>query len=170
VLSSLRWLALEVKAPAAARSFYEGPLGRRPADERDGEVRYEVGPHELRLRRPDAVPRGGLHTHYALSTPTDRYDDWYDRLAPEFDLVEHSFGEARSLYCYDPDGNCVEVAGTGAGGPEADGAGSRDDGPPLTGVFEVVLEVADLDRSLAFYRALGFEVVDRGADRRRVRP
>jgi len=170
VLSALRWLALEVKDLAAARSFYEDHLGRRPTAERDREVRYAAGPHELRLRRPEAVPRGGVHTHYAFSTPPDRYEEWVDRLDGPLDVVEHSFGDARSLYCYDPDGNCVEIGQA----PPAGGGGTREareagSGPPLSGLFEVVLEVTTLDRAVAFYEALGFEVVDRGADRRRVR-
>jgi catechol 2,3-dioxygenase-like lactoylglutathione lyase family enzyme len=98
-----------------------------------------------------------LHTHYALATPDDRYEGWWDRLSAEFDLEEHRFGDARSLYCYDPDGNCVEIGQRG-GGDE-----------PITGIFEVVLEVEDLAAAESFYAALGFETVDRGAERKRVR-
>jgi catechol 2,3-dioxygenase-like lactoylglutathione lyase family enzyme len=178
VLSALRWLALEVKDLPTARSFYEDHLGRRPVADADGKVRYAAGPHELRLRRPEAVPRGGVHTHYAFSTPPGRYDEWVARLDGPFDVVEHSFGDARSLYCYDPDGNCVEIgqAPPAGGRPDegtaADGAErerTAEGAPPLSGLFEVVLEVTALDRAVAFYEALGFEVVDRGADRQRVR-
>jgi catechol 2,3-dioxygenase-like lactoylglutathione lyase family enzyme len=48
----------------------------------------------------------------------------------------------------------------------SDDAGAEDG---VTGVVEVVLEVADLDRAVAFYESLGMDVVDRGANRKRVR-
>ncbi|PSP82832.1 fosmidomycin resistance protein [Halobacteriales archaeon QS_1_68_17] len=67
------------------------------------------------------------------------------------------FGSARSLYFYDTEGNCVEIGQRGG------------DGSGITGVFEVVLEVADLEAAESFYADLGFEVVDRGRDRKRVR-
>lgn len=37
------------------------------------------------------------------------------------------------------------------------------------GIFEIVLEVADVERAESFYRALGMDVTDRGDTRRRVR-
>lgn len=157
MLASLRWLALEAKSLPSAREFYEGALDLRVVEEREQEVVYAAGEDRLLLRRPTAVPRGGVHTHYAFSTPRDRYAAWRDRLSAEFDLVEHSFGSATSLYLYDPDGNCVEIAGVDEAGPD------------VTGIFEVVLEVADLARAESFYRDLGFEPVDRGDERRRVR-
>lgn len=167
MLSGLSWLALEVKDLAAARAFYGDILamdaiadGSLPAALADvGEqVAFAAGDTALVLRRPDAVPRGGLHTHYAMSIPSDEYDDWWDALeGAGLALDEHVFGDARSLYCYDDDGNCVELGQTDV------------DGPGIDGVFEVVLEVTDLDAAEAFYAALGFETVDRGADRVRVR-
>ncbi len=63
-----------------------------------------AGDTELRLRSPGAVPRGGLHSDYALTIPEREYDDWYDRLDERFDLVEHTFGDARSLNFDDPQG------------------------------------------------------------------
>lgn len=157
MLDGLRWLALEVKYLDPAVAFYREHLDL-PVRERDERaVRLGAGETDLVLRRPDGVPRGGLHTHFALSTPADQYDDWWDRLSESFDLEEHQFGPARSLYFYDPLGNCVEI-------------GQRDDvGKGITGVFEVVLEVADLDRAESVYRALGMDLVDRGDDRKRVR-
>jgi catechol-2,3-dioxygenase len=157
MLSGLRWLALEVKYLDRARSFYENFLDLAAVAESDREVALAAGDTDLVLRRPDGVPRGGLHTHYAFATPAAEYDDWWERLSEQFDLVEHEFGGARSLYFYDVDGNCVEI-------------GQRDDeGSAITGIFEVVLEVADLDRAESFYRALGLESMGRGDDRRRVR-
>jgi catechol 2,3-dioxygenase-like lactoylglutathione lyase family enzyme len=167
MLSGLSWLALEVKDVGAAEAFYGETLamdaiadGSLPAAlARTGEqAAFAAGDTALVLRRPDAIPRGGLHTHYAMSIPSDEYDDWWATLeAAGFALDEHAFGDARSLYCYDPDGNCVEL-------------GQMDvDGPGIDGVFEVVLEVADLDAAETFYADLGFETVDRGADRKRVR-
>ncbi|NHN48697.1 fosmidomycin resistance protein [Halostella sp. JP-L12] len=157
MLSGLRWLALEVKSLDRARRFYADALDLTVKREGDREVVLRAGETELILRRPRAVPRGGIHTHFAFSIPEDEYDRWWDRLSRDHDLEEHQFGSAKSLYLYDPDGNCVEL-----GQRRVDGEGIR-------GVFEVVLEVAELDRSEAFYTSLGFEVVDRGDDRRRVR-
>jgi len=157
MLDALRWLTLEVKYLDAAREFYAGTLDLPVTAETDDELHLDAGAHQLRLRRPSSVPRGGLHTHFAFATPDDRYEAWWDRLSAAFDLSEHRFGSSRSLYCYDPDGNCVEIGQRG-GGERA-----------ITGVFEVVLEVEALDPAVAFYRDLGFEVVDRGAERKRVR-
>ena len=157
MLTALDELALEVLVLDRAASFYETHLGLDGARD-DHEARYDVGDTTLVLREPSTVPRGGVHVHYAFSTTPDQYDEWYERLDDDFDLVEHDFGGARSLYFDDPDGHCVEI---GTAGP--------DSGPALTGVFEVVLEVEDLASAEALYCDLGFEVVDRGEQRRRVR-
>ncbi len=169
MLTECRWLALEAKSLDRARSFYVDHLDlseldastatdRVPDPERDDQVALDVGGGTaLVVRRPTRLPRGGLHTHYALSVPADEYDDWYARLSGSFDLDEHSFGSVRSLYLYDPAGHCVELAGTDVEGPGVDG------------VFEVVLEVADLERAESFYGALGFEPIDSQHDRIRMR-
>lgn len=165
MLTRLCRLALEVKHLEPAREFYEGRLGLTPARESATEVTYEVGDASVCLRRPAGVPRGGLHTHYAFSTTRDAYDRWVDHLS-DLDPVEFSFGSSRSVYVYDPDGHCVEIGGIDR---ERSARGAGADERPLTGIFEVVLEVADLDGAEARYRSLGFEVVDRGEKRRRVR-
>lgn len=157
MLSGPQWLALEVKYLDRARSFYEAFLELDVREVREHEVALAAGETDLILRRPTQVPRGGLHTHYALSIPAAEYDQWYDRLDDRFDIVEYDFGDSTSLYFYDTEANCVELG-------QSDVAG-----PGVSGVFEVVLEVADLDRSLPFYESLGFEVVDRGDERTRVR-
>ncbi|NIB99443.1 VOC family protein [Halobacterium sp. R2-5] len=157
MLSALDSLALEVRSLDRAAAFYEQYLGL-DGKRRDHEAVYEVGDTTLVFREPSTVPRGGVHVHYAFSTTLDEYDAWRDRLGDNFDLVEFDFGSAQSIYFDDPDGHCVEI---GTGGPDGDGA--------LTGVFEVVLEVEDLERAEAFYRDLGFAVTDRGGDRERVR-
>ncbi|WP_137286746.1 VOC family protein [Halorussus salinisoli] len=157
MLSGLRWLALEAKYLDRAREFYETHLDLSVVREGDGEVVFDAGGTNLVLREPGEVPRGGVHTHYAFAAPPDRYAAWYDRLAESFDLTEFDFGGAKSLYFYDPDGNCVEIGGVGGG--EA----------AITDVFEIVLEVEDLARAESLYRSLGFEVVDRGDERRRLR-
>ncbi|WP_049903064.1 VOC family protein [Halococcus agarilyticus] len=157
MIATLDWLALEVKYLDRASTFYRDHLDLETVGEGSDEVALAVGDTDLVLRRPTTLPRGGLHTHYALSIPATEYDAWYDRLAETFDLDEHTFGSARSLYFYDTEGNCVEL-----GESEAAGTG-------VLGVFEVVLEVADLDRAEAFYTALGMDVMDRGSERRRVR-
>ncbi|MEF8857114.1 MAG: VOC family protein [Haloplanus sp.] len=159
MLTRLTHLGLEAKALDAARAFYVDRFGLTPARETDDELRFPVGGTDLRFRRPTGVPRGGLHTHYAFSAAPGSLAAWRERLAP-LDPEEVDFGGYRSLYVYDPDGNCVEI------GIEA-GDGGAADAP--TGIFEVVLEVTDLDAAEATYTALGFEPVDRGASRRRVR-
>lgn len=197
MLTGLRWLGLEVKSLERARAFYEGRfgltdvgnaveiveggnIGSGSADENAELVGYRIGtdatdPTTLVLRRPTDRPRGGVHTHYAFSTTAGAYSLWRQRLA-DLDPVEFSFGASDSLYVYDPDGNCVEIgsvdSGAGdsiSGGDSAKASDGDDSAPPLTGIFEVVLEVLDLSRAEERYRRLGFEVVDRGSDRRRVR-
>jgi len=166
MLDTCRWLALEVKDLGPARSFYESALELTAVEthpgvpDRENQAILPVGGGHpgcaLVLRRPSGLPRGGLHTHYALSIPAEEYDDWWDRLSTDHELWEYQFGSVSSLYCYDPDGNCVELAGTGV------------DGPGIDGVFEVVLEVADLERAVDFYADLGFEPYDREDDRVRL--
>jgi len=157
MLATPRTLALEVKSLDRSRLFYESLLGVPIREERDDEVVVDIGDTDLHLRTPGRVPRGGLHTHFALSVSRERYDDWYARLDEQFDLVEQRFGEARSLYCDDPDGHCVELGET------------EETGDGIRGLFEVVLEVESLDSAVTFYQRLGFEIVDRGDERRRVR-
>lgn len=157
MIDGLRWLALEVKELDAVAGFYRDTLDLQARHADDREVAFEAGDTDFILRRPDAVPRGGVHTHYAFAILDAEYDDWYDRLKTAFDLHEEQFGSVRSLYFYDPAGNCVELMTTG------------DHGTGVVGVAEVVLEVADLDRATTFYTDLGFESLDRGEDRRRVR-
>jgi catechol-2,3-dioxygenase len=162
VLTGLSHLALEVTDLDAARAFYADRFGLSATREADGDVVLSVGETDLRLRRPTATPRGGLHTHFAFTAAPGTYDAWRDRLA-DLDPEEVDFGAYRSLYVYDPDGNCVEIGGADGETPAA--------GSPTapTGIFEVVLEVADLAVAEATYAALGFEPVDRGESRRRVR-
>ena len=157
MLTGLSWLALEVKYLEPAQAFYEETLGLSVHERGDDEIVATAGETDLVLRRPSGLPRGGLHTHYAFSIPDTEYDDWWDLLSETHNLEEAQFGSARSLYLYDPDGNCVEL-------------GQQDvDGPGIDGIFEVVLEVEDLERARDFYEDLGFETVDEGDDRTRVR-
>ena len=157
MLKALRWLALEVKSLDRARGFYAGTLDLPVERSDEREVALGTGEASLVLRRARSVPRGGLHTHFAFAVPAGEYGEWYDRLGRSYDLEEREFGSARSLYLYDPDGNCVELGQRDVGGTGVDG------------IFEVVLEVSALERATEFYASLGFDVVDRGEDRRRVR-
>lgn len=159
MLTGLRWLALEVKYLEDASDFYRAHLDLSVRREDDREVALAAGETDLVLRRPSGVPRGGLHTHFAFSIPPSEYDDWWNRLAEQFDLEEHQFGSMRSLYFEDTEGNCVEL------GQRADETA----GPGIAGIFEVVLEVEDLGPAEAFYTDLGMELVDRGEARKRVR-
>ncbi|MBZ6494557.1 VOC family protein [Natrinema longum] len=157
MLTGLAWLALEAKSLESAREFYAERLGLTVRERGDRELVFTAGDTDLVVRRPDGLPRGGLHTHYAFSIPDAEYDEWWTRLDDDYDLEEAQFGPTRSLYLYDPDGNCVEL-------------GQQDvAGPGIDGLFEVVLEVAALERSRAFYEDLGFEPVDEGHGRKRVR-
>ena len=188
MLTGLHRLGLEVTDLDATRAFYEDRLGFAPVDGRSdrvadpesgSSVAYAVGSGDdagatLRLRRPTDTPRGGVHTHYAFSTTPAAYARWWRRLA-DLDPVEFSFGAADSLYVYDPAGHCVEIGGFDRGREDSDDPEPPADGtdpdptPPLSDLFEVVLEVTDLPAAEDRYRRLGFEVVDRGGKRRRVR-
>lgn len=157
MLDGLDWLALEVKYLDPALEFYREHLDLAVASRSEHEVSLTAGASDLILRAPGPIPRGGLHTHYAFAIPREEYDEWWDALSRDHDLTEHSFGTAKSLYLYDPDGHCVEL------GQRSDG------GTGITGIFEVVLEVEDLDRAESFYSLIGATVVDRGSGRQRVR-
>lgn len=156
MLDGARSLALEVIDLDAARAFYEDALGLDVEQHADDGVTLQAGDCKLTLRPVGALPRGGAHVHYAFAVPPAEYDDWYERLASDHDLEERTFGDARSLYCFDPAGHCVEL-------------GERGEGSGITGIFEIVLEVTDLDAATDRNTALGFSLVDRGKDRRRVR-
>lgn len=156
MLDAARSLALEVTDLDAALAFYEDELDLG-VEARSGDgVELRAGDCTLALRPVGALPRGGAHVHYAFAVPPAEYDDWYERLAAGHDVEERTFGDVRSLYCFDPAGHCVEL-------------GERGEGSGITGVFEIVLEVTDLDAATERYTALGFSVVDHGEDRRRVR-
>lgn len=157
MLTSPEWLTLEVKSVDRLTVFYDAFLELDVVEEQGSEAVLAAGETDLRLREPGPVPRGGLHTHYALTVPEREYDDWYDRLEKRFDLVEHTFGDARSLYFYDPEGNCVEL-----------GERPQDSGG-VGGLFELVLEVETLDPAVDFYDRLGFDIVDDGREDGRVR-
>jgi catechol-2,3-dioxygenase len=157
MLHNLEWLTLEVKYLDRAQAFYEAFLDMDVRREGETETALAAGGSDLILRTPSSVPRGGLHVHYAFSIPWEEYDDWYARLDERFDLVEETFGDATSLYFYDPETNCVEL-------------GQKDvEGPGIDGIFEVVLEVEDLERAQSFYERLGFDVQSSGDERPRVR-
>lgn len=185
MLTGVTHLGLDVRSLDRARAFYEERLGLVPVDPPEdastatATVAYRVGETTLSLRQPGSTPRGGVHTHYAFTTTPAEYDRWLDRLA-DLDPVERSFGSYRSLYVDDPDGHCVEIGDrdTDRNDADSDAAPSSDDdseahsaqqAPSLTGIFEIVFEVRDLERSERLYRRLGFEVVDRGDERPRVR-
>jgi catechol-2,3-dioxygenase len=162
---SLRWLALEVKYLDNATSFYRRHLDLQTIRETDTEVAFAAGETDIVLRRPNNTPRGGLHTHYAFSTPADEYSNWWDRLSEHFDLSEFEFGTSKSLYFYDTEGNCVEIGQSDDKGESENGNGETS----ITGVFEIVLEVESLDRAESFYTSLGCDIVDRGDERQRTR-
>lgn len=157
MLSSLVWLALEVGDRPALTAFYSEQLDLSVASETASTTELTAGDATLLLRDPGQLPRGGLHTHYAFSIPAEEYGEWYERLGSEFELEEMDFGGAKSLYLDDPANNCVELGQTDVQGPGIDG------------IFELVLEVVSLERAQSFYTDLGFEIVDTGGSRRRIR-
>ncbi len=157
MINRFAWLAIEVADLQRADKLYRETLGLRMIGERPHERRYAVGESQLRLRTPNAQPNGGIHVHFAFGTAEESYDEWWDRLSERFDLEEHSFGMYRSLYFEDSDGHCVEI---GQQPVQGDG---------LETIFEVVLEVADLERALSFYQLAGFDLVDLGEERPRAR-
>ena len=153
---ALASLALEVTDLGRATAWYADTFGLTPTRRTATEAAFDVGGTEFVLRRPTSVPRGGLHTHFAFEVACRDYPAWRARFpdAPEID-----FGSFRSLYLEDADGHAPEVGGTA---PAAAG-------PGLVGVFEVVLEVANVDLASECWSALGFSAVDRGEERRRIR-
>lgn len=157
MLERLAWLTLEVRDLDRSRQFYRETLGLTELARTDSSIAFDVGDSALVIRRPTSVPRGGLHTHFAFSIPSGRFDHWWERLEPEYDLTEHDFNGARSLYLDDPDGHCVEL------GERPESTADLDD------IFEIVLEVEALDQAVSFYRRLGFDEVSRDTDRPRRR-
>lgn len=159
VLTGFRHLALEVWFLEPAVEFYRTHFDIETLSWGEREAIFDIGHgHRLVLREPGPLPRGGLHVHYALRIPSERYQQWMQQLS-SLEPAEHEFGSTRSLYVYDEDGHCVELAGVA----DADGSYSLD------GMFEVVLEVESLERARRFYTDLGFEVIDEGNGRERVR-
>jgi len=150
----LRWLALETKHLEPSREFYTETLGMEVVRESETECVLESTDACIILRVPSDIPRGGVHVHYAMSAPRDEYESWKKRL--DF-IEERDFGGYRSIYFYDPAGNCVEIG-------ESDRSGEG-----ILGTFELVLEVEDLERAMDFYVSLGTTVRDEGDDRERVR-
>lgn len=153
----LNWLTLEVKYLDRAVSFYTDQLDLSFTKQSDTLAVTQIGDTALKLQTPSQVPRGGLHTHYAFATPHEEYDDWWGSLSPHHNLIEQSFSSGKSLYFYDPDGNCLEI-----GQQSTTGQG-------LTGVFEIVLEVEDIEKAEQYYTTLGGKPISRSDDRPRVR-
>jgi catechol 2,3-dioxygenase-like lactoylglutathione lyase family enzyme len=151
---ALTHLALEVTDLDTLTDFYTDQFGLVPISRTAAETVFDIGGTRLILRRPDSVPRGGLHVHYAFETPDREYPAWRARFP---DVPEMSFGSTKSVYPFDPDGHCPEVGGF------------AESGQGLTGIFEIVLEVASVADAERQYRALGFEPIDRGHERKRVR-
>ena len=112
-------LVLEVVDLEASERFYSEVLGL-PVVERwpDRDAIWVMAGDRTRigLWRPQvglARGRGGIHVHYAMHIPPDRYDAAIEYLRSIGQPVEeHAFPayeESRALYVDDPDGNVVEL-------------------------------------------------------------
>jgi catechol 2,3-dioxygenase-like lactoylglutathione lyase family enzyme len=112
-------LVLEVVDLEAAERFYAGVLGL-PVVERwpEREAIWVMAGDRTRigLWRPQvglAGGRGGVHVHYAMHLPVDRYDAAVAHLVQQGQAItEHEFpgyGGSRAVYVDDPDGNVVEL-------------------------------------------------------------
>jgi catechol 2,3-dioxygenase-like lactoylglutathione lyase family enzyme len=110
-------LVLEVVDLDAAERFYAGVLGF-PVVERwpEREAIWVMAGDRTRigLWRPQVGlhgGRGGLHVHFAMHLPADRYDAALEHLrAQGEEPIEQAFGNrGRAIYVYDPDGNVVEL-------------------------------------------------------------
>ena len=111
-------LVLEVADLEAAERFYADVLGL-PVVERwpDREAIWVMAGDRTRigLWRPQVGlqgGRGGIHVHFALHIPADRYDAAAAHLrATGQEVGEEVFGtdHGRALYVNDPDGNVVEL-------------------------------------------------------------
>ncbi len=153
MIHRLAWLAIEGEDEAAVRSFYGDVLEL----DRSGNDTFVAGDTELHLRRPGVTSPGGAHVHFAFTTGADALGHWRATLEAYGDVVSHDFGGFESLYVVDPSGHCVEVANRGASGRS------------LTGIFEVVLAVENLNRAIRRYEAIGFTTTSRSDNRPRVR-
>ncbi|WP_435144665.1 VOC family protein [Halobaculum sp. P14] len=151
---ALAHLALEVTDLGRAAAWYADAFGLVPTRRTATEAAFDVDGTEFVLRRPTSLPRGGLHVHFAFAAVGRDLPAWRARFP---DATEMAFGSFSSVYTRDADGHTPEV-----GGIDARGVG-------LTGVFEVVLEVANVDLAAEWWDALGFTPVDRGENRRRIR-
>jgi catechol 2,3-dioxygenase-like lactoylglutathione lyase family enzyme len=112
-------LVLEVVDLEASERFYAEVLGL-PVVERwpDREAIWVMAGDRTRigLWRPQVGlfgGRGGIHVHFAMHIPPDRYDAAVAGLRGKGqDVVEHEFpgyGGSRAAYVDDPDGNVVEL-------------------------------------------------------------
>lgn len=155
MIRSLGWLGLAITDPERANAFYEPLLGT--PERVDGELRYPVEAGQLRLKPPGAQPRGGAHVHYAFSAGASGYGRAKDVLAAAGPIEEHDLGVYTSIYAFDPDDHCVEVADRDAG----DGT--------ITELFEIVLEVDALAPAEAWWDRFDPTLMDRGETRRRTR-
>lgn len=157
MIRNLAWLTLEVDSLEQADRFYGDTLGLDPTTHSQAEWSYAAGETELRLRLQGTDPPGGAHVHFAFTTAMSAFTDWLDHLSPTHVIETMDFGSFQALYCRDPAGHVVEIAG-------------RDDsGPDLNRIFEVVLSVSELDAAVEFYTQLGMTELSRGTDRPRAR-
>ena len=112
-------LVLEVVDLEASERFYADVLGL-PVVERwpEREAIWVMAGERTRigLWRPQVGlfgGRGGIHVHFAMHIPADRYDAAVAHMRGQGqEVVEHEFpgyGGSRAAYVDDPDGNVVEL-------------------------------------------------------------
>jgi len=118
-MTGISELVLEVADLERAERFYTEVLGL-PVVERwterhavwlmaGGRTRIGLWPPQVGL----AGGRGGVHVHYAMHVPPERYDGAVATLCERgAEVEEHRFpgyDDSRAAYVTDPDGNVVEL-------------------------------------------------------------
>jgi catechol-2,3-dioxygenase len=112
-------LVLEVVDLDAAEAFYAEVLGLPVVERwphRDAIWVMAGARTRIGLWRPQvglANGRGGVHVHYAMHLPPERYDGAVAHLRKRgLEVAEHEFpayADSRAAYVDDPDGNVVEL-------------------------------------------------------------
>lgn len=114
-IGGLRHVALRVADFAACEAFYVGLLGFQVEWRPDADNVYlTTGADNLALHRVEQRGEDGALDHIGMVLPTpEDVDAWYafllDNDVPMNTEPKTHRDGARSFYCRDPDGNCVQM-------------------------------------------------------------